>query len=298
MLSDRSYMRDDYPREKTSVLTWLLCGIAAAFVLQLAIGASWFRAGPELTNGMMLTIEGLKSGQLWTVVSYSFLHDTRYLFHVAGNLLALYFLGRELLPLLGARRFLGLYAGALLLGALTWTAVHWRTGGKLYGATAGIDALLVVFACFYPHRRMDFLLFFIFPVSFKPKHLVLAMAGIDILGLVSSEIGLWSLPFDFPFAHSAHLGGMMAGWLYFTYLHDVRWQLPTPPPDVELPRRAKVRNETDVSPHAEPVSNIARPDLRAEVDRVLDKINSDGFGALTAEEKRLLDEAKDVLSRR
>jgi hypothetical protein len=37
--------------------------------------------------------------------------------------------------------------------------------------------------------------------------------------------------------------------------------------------------------------------LRAEVDRILDKINSEGFGALTAEEKRLLDEARDLLSR-
>jgi hypothetical protein len=41
-----------------------------------------------------------------------------------------------------------------------------------------------------------------------------------------------------------------------------------------------------------------REDLRAEVDRILDKINSDGFGALTADEKRLLDDARDLLSRR
>jgi hypothetical protein len=45
--------------------------------------------------------------------------------------------------------------------------------------------------------------------------------------------------------------------------------------------------------------NISAPaDLRLEVDRILDKINSEGFGALTDDEKRLLDEAKDLLSRR
>jgi len=38
--------------------------------------------------------------------------------------------------------------------------------------------------------------------------------------------------------------------------------------------------------------------LRAEVDRILDKINSQGFGALTPEEKKRLDEAKDLLSKR
>jgi hypothetical protein len=40
-----------------------------------------------------------------------------------------------------------------------------------------------------------------------------------------------------------------------------------------------------------------RSDLRAEVDRILDNINREGFGALTEEEKRLLDEARDLLSR-
>ena len=34
-----------------------------------------------------------------------------------------------------------------------------------------------------------------------------------------------------------------------------------------------------------------------EVDRILDKINEKGFGALTQQEKRTLDEAKDVLRR-
>jgi hypothetical protein len=52
------------------------------------------------------------------------------------------------------------------------------------------------------------------------------------------------------------------------------------------------------APAAYQVNLGSREDLRAEVDRILDKINSQGFGALTADEKRLLDEAKDLLSRR
>ena len=38
--------------------------------------------------------------------------------------------------------------------------------------------------------------------------------------------------------------------------------------------------------------------FKRQEDRILDKINSQGFGALTPEEKRILDEAKDMLSRR
>jgi hypothetical protein len=37
--------------------------------------------------------------------------------------------------------------------------------------------------------------------------------------------------------------------------------------------------------------------LQKEVDRILDKINDHGFGSLTMEEKRTLDQAKDVLKR-
>ena len=45
-------------------------------------------------------------------------------------------------------------------------------------------------------------------------------------------------------------------------------------------------------------TRMGKADLRAEVDRILDKINSQGFGSLTDEEKRCLDQAKDLLNRR
>ena len=38
--------------------------------------------------------------------------------------------------------------------------------------------------------------------------------------------------------------------------------------------------------------------LKKEVDRILDKINSQGFGALTDSEKKILDEAGDLLKKR
>ena len=38
-------------------------------------------------------------------------------------------------------------------------------------------------------------------------------------------------------------------------------------------------------------------DIQNEVDKILDKINSQGFGALSEEEKKILDRAKDILKR-
>ena len=34
MLQDRPYMRDSYERRRTSVLTWLMSAIVAAYVMQ------------------------------------------------------------------------------------------------------------------------------------------------------------------------------------------------------------------------------------------------------------------------
>lgn len=155
-------------------------------------------------------------------------------------------------------------------------------------------ALFIVFACFHAEREVTFLLFFVLPVTVKPKIVAWILVGIEVLGYLFSE-----LPggrYDTGIAYSAHLGGMLVGWLYHRYLHERTGTLA-----FRLPawlRRSKAtttsaagyRYKVDVTPK--------RKDLRAEVDRVLDKINSQGFGALTAEEKRILDEAKELLSRR
>ena len=296
MLSDRPLPQDDYPRLRTSVLTWLLSSIIAGFVLQLALGSAWLGGGPALLAQLQLTIPAITSGHLWTLVTHGFLHSTGNLLHVAGNLFAIYFLGRELLPLLGARRFLGLYGAAIILGGLVWTAVHLRLGGVLYGATAGVDALLILFACFFPNREISFLLFFAFPVTMRPKHLVIAVAAFDILGMVMYEVPGAPLPFNLAVANSAHLGGMAAGWLYFRFVHEAKWSFGRIGPSGGAPRpmkRAKV--ETDANT---PDGPPATPEnIRAEVDRILDKINSQGFGALTSAEKQSLDAAKDLLSR-
>jgi hypothetical protein len=98
-------------------------------------------------------------------------------------------------------------------------------------------------------------------------------------------------------APSAHLGGMAVGWIYFRFVHDAEWRLLNRRVSVELPRWMKRRQRMAAAP-ARPVSAGNRDEFRAEVDRILDKITSQGFGALTAEEKRVLDEARELLSKR
>jgi membrane associated rhomboid family serine protease len=305
MLYDRPYMHDQPSGQRTSPLTWLLCAVSAGFILQMVL-SHWFLMGALVDEQFAVTIPGLLQGHFWTLFTYGFLHSPNNLLHIVGDLIALYFLGRELLPMLGTRRFFGLYGTALVIGGLAWAAVNYRFDARLfaqthehlpalYGATAPIDALLIVFACFFPNQEITFLFLFV-PVSLKPKYIAGAVVIFDLFGFAFYEV--MGQPSPLGFAHSAHLGGMAVGWLYYRFVHDAEWQGFSRKAEIELPRWLK-RSPRAIAPAA-PARRLSLTDrghVRAEVDRILDKINSHGFGALTAEEKHLLDEARDLLSR-
>lgn len=301
MLSDRPYMRGDYHGERTSVLIWLISAIIAGFVIQLMAGAPWLRNGSELMATLGLNMPALKSGWIWTLLTHSFFHSTGFIFHVIGNVFALFLLGRELLPMLGAKRFLGLYAAATLVSGLTWAAVHWNSGATdvHVGATAAVAALFIVFACFFPNQELNFLLFFLFPVTLKPKYMAWTLVGFDLLCLVLWELPRASLPYDVSIASSAHLGGMLTGFLFYRFVYDAHWfGRESADSEMAIPRWMKRQKKVAAKP-VEPVTPPSTPpeNLRAEVDRILDKINSQGLGSLTPAERRLLDEAREQLSR-
>jgi hypothetical protein len=68
-------------------------------------------------------------------------------------------------------------------------------------------------------------------------------------------------------------------------------------PAVELPGWIRKKNTPQGTGHAYRINLSERESLKAEVDRILDKINTSGFGSLTAEEKRTLDAARTILSK-
>ncbi|GAB5562220.1 MAG: rhomboid family intramembrane serine protease [Synoicihabitans sp.] len=309
MLSDRSYMRSDYPRQTTSVLTWLLCAIVAGFILQNVFW-KWLGGPTGRSFDLLLALSpgGILTGKLWTLVTYSLLHSMTSFLHVVFNLLWIYLLGKELLPALGSKRFLWLYFAGVVGGGLLWLAASWNDPGLLVGASAGVCALLMVFAAMNPNRQITMLLFFIIPVTIKPKWLVIFLGAFDLLGFLFYEIpggaGISNI------AHSAHLGGFATGWIFFRYVHNGEWGgFGSGSSSIELPGWLKRKKQRPAQTGAYTVnvggsktsssSGTSRHvDLRAEVDRILDKINTSGFGALTDEEKRILDRAKDSLNRR
>jgi hypothetical protein len=120
----------------------------------------------------------------------------------------------------------------------------------------------------------------------------------DLLALLL--IDLLGQPLPFTYAPSAHLGGMLAGWAYYRYFHATGRRLGrVPRADPREYALAQASRPAGVkSAGAVEVPGRSTADLRALVDRILDKINSEGFGALTPEERRILDDAKAQLGRR
>ena len=282
-----------YPRKTTSVVIWLISVLLAAFVLELILLSPWLGAsGPALVNQFPLTVGSLQNWHLWTLLTHSLLHSTANPLHILFTILTLGFIGRELEPQLGARRFLVVFVGAILLGALLWTAVNWTHGGTHMGAGAGLLGLFIVLAGLSPHLEMGL---FLLPITFRLRHLVYGVLALDVFGLLFYEIIGASAPLGL--TPSAHLGGMLAGWLYLRFLHANHGMDRAMRPTLPTWLRRWSTSKTTAPSFAATSSGKSTPHLRAEVDRILDKINSQGFGALTVQEKRLLDEAKDLLNR-
>lgn len=291
MLYDRPYMKQDGGGgSPVSTVKWLLIILLGVFVLQNVderLFGTFFLTDWLSFNGFQLIERFL----VWTPLTYALLHAG--LFHILGNGLVLFFLGRRVETALGSGRLLSLFLLTVLTGAFTWLLFNFGDASPLIGASAGAIGVLTVFCVLYANEPITLLLFFVLPITVKPKYLLMVVLGMDIFGFLFFEL----TNSGSAIAHSAHLGGYLGGYLYYKYLmeRDTLFNKTPGKVTVEAPgwfkkRESKQRAKTTV--------NISdRSELKGEVDRILDKINSKGFGSLSEEEKRILDRAKDILNR-
>lgn len=269
-----------------SPIKWLLVASAACFILQNilveGLNQGW------LVGGLVLSGPGIQSGYLWTLWTYSLFHGG--IFHLLLNLLGLYFVGKPLEMYLGPRKLWGVYLSSVGLGGLAWLSLHVSSTNTLVGASAGILGLLTYFCCLYPQQPITLLLFFILPIQLKPKWLILGILGVEAFGLLATE-----LKGEANVANSAHLGGILAGFMCF-WLFEKGLKLGTiKAKTFEKPKWLKMKKR--FSPQAFTVNISEKELLRKEVDRILDKINQEGFGSLSPHEKQVLDRAKEFLKK-
>ena len=292
MLYDRPYMRaPNFGPRTGSFLKAFLIALIVSFVLQAFVEAVGNRDVNEgFFHWTAFTPEGLLTGKIWTLVSYAFLHEGAW--HLVLNMLAIFFIGRALEVDLGPRMMAWLAAAGAAAGALLWFAFNMK-GGALVGASAVAMAFLTTFCLRRPEQPITLLLFFVIPCTLKPKWILWGLLGIETYGFLFSELkGVGGI------AHSAHLGGMLAGLFFFGYMRQGSFG-PVRRPRLQKPSwlRTNKPSRKASAPTGYSVNLGDREFVQQEVDRILDKINERGFGSLTEKEKRILDQAKSHLGK-
>lgn len=256
-----------WTRPHRVVLVSLLAINIAAFVAQLATEA----LSPGFVRDYLaLSYAGVNDAYSWQFVSAMFLHTSAW--HFIGNVFLLYVLGRDLETIIGQRHFLYLYLSGALGGELGHLFLMPRAS-LLYGASGGVAAIICAYAIALPELELTSTRWlFVRP---KAKHLA---AGVIVLAFV-----LLCIDRSPSVAHSALLGGCVAGWLYAWLLGfggTPTWQ--------RMLRRRRERAERYAQLSVEEL-------MREEIDPLLEKISRRGLRGLTRREHRALLRARDKI---
>jgi membrane associated rhomboid family serine protease len=149
---------------------------------------------------------------IYQLVTYMFLHGGAG--HLIVNMLGLWMFGTELERSWGTRFFTKYYfvtgIGAGLL-TVVWALSPLPYAESIYvsaviGASGAIYGVLLAFAMYFPHRTIY--MYFVFPL--QAKYFVMIVGAITFL----SSIGAGGSGV----AHTAHLGGLIVGYLYLKNL--------------------------------------------------------------------------------
>lgn len=267
----------------TPVVKRLLIANTAIFLLLFVAGG----AGARFALDWLAFQPDRLLTRPWGVFTYMFVHAG--FMHLFVNMLVLFFFGPPLEARWGGREFFRFYLVAGL-GGVALSFVFAPSG--LVGASAACFGVMLAFAMNWPDSPIY--VWGIFPV--KAKWLVGFLGLMALLSAFGTSGG--------DVAHFAHLGGLVAGFLYL----KLDWRTSRPIERLRsvaprTPRRLAIVPRDEDDEHeasgasrgrkgdAGPVRSAAEERrLLDEVDRVLDKISARGMSSLTTDERRLLDE--------
>jgi membrane associated rhomboid family serine protease len=248
----------------------------------------------------------------WQLLTYGFLHDGPSLelqeklravgqvqtyspFHLLGNMLMLYFFGREVEAVMGRAEFLRFYCLAIIMAGLFWVVgEQFNEPGinvRLVGASGGVMAVLAVFIWYFPQQTVYF--WGVLPVPVWA--LGVLYIAVDFSGaLAARRAGVDDSKLIV--AHVAHLAGAVFGILYAWRGWSLE-EFGTLPGRLfrSRPRMRVVRPEDDGGGRHRDADDDS---LHEAVDGILAKISRSGEASLTAEERDTLTRASRRLKER
>ena len=261
----------------------------------------------------------------YQLVTYLFLHAS--FMHILSNMFGLWMFGCVIENVWGPKKFLFYYItcgiGAGLLQELAQFGSFYMTVaeqvpettlgmvleyGNQYssalnawttiGASGAVYAVILAFGMTFPNERL-FIIPFPFPI--KAKWFVLGYVAIEFFSaLGSSGDGV---------AHTAHLGGMLFGYLMIRYwnkhpnstydrgrgqqfFENLRRNFEQRQQN-NRQHRSQMHAEQGGSRETDQEYNARRRKNQEEIDAILDKIRKSGYDSLTKEEKKRLFDASN-----
>ncbi len=237
----------------------------------VSVVTNWFELDPAKT---------IKQGQVWRLVTSAFCHDPDDVWHILFNMLFLWWFGHTLETMYGSREFLILYLTAAVFSSVCFVAFAFFMNDMkpAVGASGAVWTVLALYAFHYPRRKI--LLFMILPIEirwfvtiyaiFDIHPILLALGGTDLSDGV---------------AHSAHVGGLVFGYLYYRF----QWRLETMFRGLSGFKLKRVLRRGPKLKIYEPKAR--KENLDARVDAILEKIHEQGEASLTEQERATLTEA-------
>src|SRR3990172_3510312 len=180
----------------------------AVFVLQMV-----FRQSGVIDEWLKLSPSLVIHGQIWRFVTYAFCHDIQNLLHIFFNVLWFWFLARALEQIYGTREFVLFYLAAAVFSGLLYVGLGLILDDQsaVIGASGAVMAVTMLYALHFPRQIIN--IWGIIPIEvrwlvlltivFETYSELQRLGGVDLKGHV---------------AHSAHLGGLAFGYIYY------RWQ--------------------------------------------------------------------------
>lgn len=301
-ISNRDYYRDDDPRGPMQpsrgfrqdgwAVKWIIGVCIATYFLQSFTGQGMRgQLVGGITNLFSLDLPGLKSLQLWRVLTYGICHAN--LQHLLFNMIGVWVFGRMLEAVYGSKETLAFFGLAVGLSGLAQIAVSTASvvPVSVIGASGGVLGFVTLAAMNFPRVPMH--LMFI-PVPIELKWIAVGYVGLDLYQVAGNSGG--------NVANFAHLGGAAVGVLYF--LSGIRllrgggnrFSTQSQSAFSVAGVFSKLKPKRKPDPRRAPEVKLYQPpteQLERDVDRLLDKINREGKGSLTAEENEILMKASE-----
>lgn len=267
-----------------SVTVWLIIINVAVFILD-ALLRRWVIAyedgGPFNHFGYFSADKAIFHYEAWRFLTFQFLHSG--IGHILFNMLCLFYFGGMVEGALGRQRFLAFYLLCGVMGPLFYL-VFWQIGlvtsseqSHLVGASAGVFGVMVGAARLAPNMEIRLLFP---PITVRLKMLVMFLVGLAVFVVVAEGDNRGSNAGG----EAAHLGGAVLGFVLVRRAHLLRFM-----DRFSLAEYRAGRAESRRLKQFE-----AQRKMETEVDRILEKVSSQGLASLTNKEKRTLQQATEA----